>query len=107
MRLQEPSDLRDLGLPSEEGRRLHGQVMQVRVEALDRRELGPQVGVDELEDVLGLADILEPMGAEVAERGAFWEAIGGELGRDFGQQRLLAPRRGDWSRAVRKRAGPK
>jgi len=91
MRLQEPSDLGDLRLPAEEGRRLDGQVVELWVEALYWRELVPQVGMDELEDVLGLAQILEPVRAEVAERGAFREAVGRELGRNFGEQRLLAP----------------
>ena len=63
--LEQRVELGELGLPADERRELGGQVVGDAVGAEQRRELRLEVGVRELEDLFGPAQVLQPVRAEV------------------------------------------
>ena len=60
------------------------------VEGGQRREGVGEVGVDQLEQPLGTAKVLEAVGAEVAQVGSLGKPNGGQGGRRRRQQHLAA-----------------
>jgi hypothetical protein len=85
-----PVDLLQIRVAADEGGGLGGQVVVTAVEGGQRREAVGEVGVDQLEQPLGTAQVLEAVGAEVAQVGSFREPVGGQGGRRRRQQHLAA-----------------
>lgn len=106
MPLEQLRNCRELGLACDKSSTAEEQVIGMSIEALERREIRPEVGVNELEHMLRLAEVLQAVRAKVAKRGALRERICDEARRNTGQQGLLAVPEGP-SRAARKRAEPK
>jgi hypothetical protein len=65
---QQRSDGGDLVLAAEQRGGLRRQVGAVRVERVQRRKGCRQIGGDELEDLLGQAEVFQAVRAEVAQR---------------------------------------
>src|SRR5207237_417369 len=63
-------DFAQLLLPPDEARQLDRQVVRMRFQRADGREVGGEVGVDKLEDALGAAEVAEAVEAEGAQAGA-------------------------------------
>lgn len=64
---QQAADLGDLGSPSHEAGELHRQVVGHGIKRAQRRELGAQIGMADLEDVLGAGEVSQAMRAQVYE----------------------------------------
>src|SRR5205807_895942 len=64
--LQVPPYVRDFALPPHETRHLDGQVAR-RLQAARRRKLRRQARDDELDEGFGAVEVLQTMGAEIAE----------------------------------------
>jgi len=61
----------ELNITADEARKLNGQVVRVSVERPECRKISPQIGMQQLEHLLGLTEIFEPMASEVSKAGAF------------------------------------
>ena len=70
----------ELGPAADERRRRDRQARRAVVDGHQRRERRFEVRMDQLEDALRAAEVLEPELAEVAQAGAGREAIGAERG---------------------------
>ena len=75
--------LGDFALAPDERRELLRQVVRRRFERAQRREILPQVGMQDLVDVLGRRQVLEPDAAEIAKRDRR-----GQAGADLVDDRL-------------------
>ena len=64
-------ELGDLGPPPDQRRQLHGQVLPVRVQRRQRRELGRQIRVHQLPDPFRAPEILQPVATEIGQGHAF------------------------------------
>ena len=62
---KELNDPAHLMLSPEEGRRLHGQVVWSGRERPDRREVGRQIGMEQLKDPLRLQQVTQPVFTQV------------------------------------------
>ena len=65
---QQLLDLGQLDLAAHEAGALDGQIVSPGIQRPQRRELGSQVGVAELEDPLGAGQVREPVDAQIPER---------------------------------------
>ena len=77
-----------LGLATDEARQLHGKVVRDVLEGPQGRELVGQRLVDELEDVLGSAEVPEAVRAEVLQAHVVQETVGDEVVGHLGQDDL-------------------
>ena len=80
----------ELGLASDEARELHRKVVRDIVECAKRGEVGFQVRVKDLEDVLGPSEVLETVRAEVLEADAVRQIVDDEVVHDLGEDDLTA-----------------
>ena len=80
----------DLGVTADEARNLRGQVRRHRAERAQRRELVAEIGMHELPDPLGPAEILQPVQPQIAQLGAVGQRIDHQIARGVGDQRLPA-----------------
>ena len=81
---------RELGFAPDEARELHRQNVREVVDRSQRREGVAELGVHELVDVFGPAEVLQPVHAEVAQRPAFGQPVTNELARRLRQHDLAA-----------------
>ncbi len=78
----------DLGVTADEARHLRGQVRRHRAERAQRRELVAEIGMYELPDPLGPAEILQPMQPKITELGPFGQRINHQIACGVGDERL-------------------
>jgi hypothetical protein len=76
---QQVDDVRHLLLSTEEGSRLAGEVLRSGVHGSEGRKVSRQVGMHQLEDVLGLQQIAQSVLAEVAQFGPRRQRAAGQL----------------------------
>ena len=107
MLLDERRDLGDLRLAADERGHLRRQVVREVFERTQRREIGDQIGCEQLVDAFGLREILEPVLAEIAQA-----ALRRQLTLPISS--VQAPERSTWPpwptasrRATRLTVGPK
>src|SRR5215204_5330719 len=74
------TDLLQLGVASDECGGLGRQVVWSTIQCCQRREVAGEPRVEQLEELLGSPQILEPMGAEVQEAGTVRELVGHQGG---------------------------
>ncbi len=72
---EEGNNLSNLLLATEKRRQLEGQVVRVSGQTSNRREVGRQVRVKQLEDPLRLVEIAQRMLTEVAQARMQWQGI--------------------------------
>src|SRR5215212_9319808 len=70
------ADLPQLGLASDECGGLGRQVVWSAIQCCQRREVAGKPRVEQLEELLGSSQILEPVGPEVQEAGTVREPVG-------------------------------
>ena len=87
---EELAQHRELGFAPDEAGELHRQVVGEVVDRSQRREVVAELGVHELVDVLGPAEVLQPVYAEVAQRRAVRQPVADELARRLRQHDLAA-----------------
>ena len=87
---QQLEDLRELLLPADQRRRLHGEVRRPVLERARRRELGVEPVDHELREPLRPGQILEPVLAEISHRDALGQLVLHELARRLREQHLPA-----------------
>ena len=103
--VQARPDRPQLGIAADEGGRLRRQVVRPEVEGRERRKLRSQCGMAELEQVLGAAQVLQAVLAQVAQGDARGKLPADERRGRLGQQDLSAVTgRHDPRRAVDGRA---
>ena len=95
--VEESDDGDDVVEASDERRQRHRQVVRHRVERPQRRELGGEVGMGELPDVLGTGEVLQAMHPEIDERHVVAEVV---------DHQVACRRRDHHLAAVRDRAQP-
>ncbi len=81
-----------LPLASDERRELFGQVVGRRFERAQCGEILPELRMDELADLLGRRQVLQPHAAELAQRDPAGQAFANEIGERPRQQHLPAVR---------------
>ena len=93
-RLTEPLlGLRHFALAADERRGLLRQVVRRRLERAQRRKLLPEVRMQDLVDVLGRGQVLQPDAAEIAQRDPRGQALAEGIDHGVGKQHLAAVRR--------------
>src|SRR5829696_5392741 len=70
------TDLLQLGVASNECGGLCRQVVWPKIQCCQRREVARELRVEQLEELLGSSQILEPVGAQVQEAGTVREPVG-------------------------------
>ncbi len=88
IRGQQAPQLLELALASDETRELDRQIVGRSIERSQRCEAGREVRDDDLEDALGVGDVLQAVHAEVAQHDAPWQIAESEIGGRLRQQDL-------------------
>ena len=81
---------RRLGLATDQRGQARRQVVPERIKRTQRREVVLEIGVTQLPHPLGAAEILQAVGAEIAERGAGWHVISDDEARRIRHEHLAA-----------------
>ena len=77
---------------------MDGEVVGDRVQRAQRRILPPQAGMADLEHLLGPAEVLQPVGAEVDQRHPVGQVVPGQVGGRTRAEDLPAVRDGSQPR---------
>ncbi len=92
--LEQPADLGDLGLATDEGRELGRDVADARVLGPRRREVRGEVLEDQLREVFGMVQVLQAVLPQVPKRDTLGKAPLHQRARGIGEQDLPTVARG-------------
>jgi hypothetical protein len=87
---KEVDDLSDLIFPAEKRRRFYGEVVRLSSERSQWREVGSQVRMNQLEDVLRSVEIAQRVLSQVAQTRTHWQGTVRQVVRHQGEEYLSA-----------------